>query len=72
MVRQYRNALDRYTIELPAGCRDSLTEDTKISAMRELEEETGFPVWSYRKDAFFKDDRSFSVMSLLMYIWQRI
>ena len=42
MVRQYRNALDRYTIELPAGCRDSLTEDTKISAMRELEEETGF------------------------------
>ena len=35
MVRQYRNALDRYTIELPAGCRDSLTEDTKISAMRE-------------------------------------
>ena len=31
MVRQYRNALDRYTIELPAGCRDSLTEDTMLS-----------------------------------------
>lgn len=42
MVRQYRNALERETIEIPAGCRDSLTEDTKISAIRELEEETGY------------------------------
>lgn len=42
MVRQYRNALERETIEIPAGCRDSLTEDTKISAARELEEETGY------------------------------
>lgn len=42
MVRQYRNALERETIEIPAGCRDSLTEDTLISATRELEEETGY------------------------------
>lgn len=42
LVRQYRNALERETIELPAGCRDSLTEDTKVSAIRELEEETGY------------------------------
>ena len=42
MVRQYRNALERETLEIPAGCRDSLTEDTKISAARELEEETGY------------------------------
>lgn len=42
MVRQYRNALERETIEIPAGCRDSLTEDTKVSAIRELEEETGY------------------------------
>lgn len=27
MVRQYRNALERETLEIPAGCRDSLTED---------------------------------------------
>ena len=38
LVRQYRNALERETIELPAGCRDSLTEDTKVTAVRELEE----------------------------------
>lgn len=42
MVRQYRNALERETLEIPAGCRDSMTEDTKISAVRELEEETGY------------------------------
>ena len=42
LVRQYRNALERETIEIPAGCRDSLTEDTKVSAIRELEEETGY------------------------------
>ena len=42
MVRQYRNAIDRYTIEIPAGGRDSLEEETVVCAARELEEETGF------------------------------
>lgn len=42
MVHQYRNALDRMTIEIPAGARDSVTEDTMVCAMRELEEETGY------------------------------
>lgn len=42
MVRQYRNALDRETLEIPAGARDSVTEDTSICAQRELEEETGY------------------------------
>ncbi len=42
LVRQYRNALERETLELPAGCRDSLDEDTKLTAARELEEETGY------------------------------
>jgi len=42
MVRQYRNALERDTIEVPAGCRDSVTEDTLVCAVREMEEETGY------------------------------
>lgn len=42
MVRQYRNALERDTIEVPAGARDSVTEDTLVCAVRELEEETGY------------------------------
>lgn len=42
MVRQYRNALDRYTLEVPAGGLNSVEEPTKIAAARELEEETGY------------------------------
>lgn len=42
MVRQYRPALDRETLEIPAGCRDSLSEDTKETVRRELAEETGY------------------------------
>ena len=42
MVKQYRNAIERMTLEIPAGSRDSVTEDTKICAARELEEETGY------------------------------
>ncbi|MCD8120382.1 MAG: NUDIX hydrolase [Lachnospiraceae bacterium] len=42
MVRQYRNALDRVTLEIPAGGLDYVGEPTKTCAMRELEEETGY------------------------------
>ena len=42
LVRQYRPALDRYTWELPAGCRDEADEPTDITAKREMEEETGY------------------------------
>jgi len=42
MVKQYRNALDRFTIEIPAGGLASPNEPTKDAAARELEEETGY------------------------------
>ena len=42
MVRQYRNALDRYTLEIPAGKLDAPDEPKIECAARELEEETGF------------------------------
>lgn len=42
MVHQYRNALDRETIEVPAGGRDSREEPYLMCAYRELEEETGY------------------------------
>ena len=44
MVRQYRNALDRFTLEIPAGAKDSAEEEGIVCAARELEEETGYPV----------------------------
>lgn len=42
MIHQYRPAIDRETLELPAGARDSIQEDTTVTAARELEEETGY------------------------------
>lgn len=42
MVRQFRNALDRVTLEVPAGARDTTEEETICCAARELEEETGY------------------------------
>ena len=33
MVKQYRNAIDRMTLEIPAGSRDSVTEDTRVCAV---------------------------------------
>ena len=41
MVTQYRNALDRYTLEIPAGGLEP-GESTMAAAARELEEEAGY------------------------------
>lgn len=42
MVRQYRNALERYTLEIPAGGLQTPEEPTRDAAARELSEETGY------------------------------
>lgn len=42
MVRQYRNALERETLEIPAGGLNGRDEPTEAAARRELEEETGY------------------------------
>ncbi|MBQ4483098.1 MAG: NUDIX hydrolase [Lachnospiraceae bacterium] len=42
MVRQYRYAIGRATIEIPAGGRDGTDEPFEAAAKRELEEETGY------------------------------
>lgn len=42
MVRQYRNPLERMTLELPAGALNSRDEEPELCARRELEEETGY------------------------------
>ena len=41
MVKQYRNAIDRDSLEIPAGGKNGVDEPTIVAAARELEEETG-------------------------------
>lgn len=42
LVKQWRNALDRFTYEIPAGGLENTDEPMKSCAIRELEEETGY------------------------------
>ena len=42
LVRQYRNAVDRYSLEIPAGKKDFIEESGLSCAERELQEETGY------------------------------
>lgn len=42
MVKQYRNAIDRFTLEIPAGAFDTENEAGVECVKRELEEETGY------------------------------
>lgn len=42
MVKQYRNALERETIEIPAGGYNGTVETMEEAAKRELREETGY------------------------------
>lgn len=42
MVKQYRNALERDTLEIPAGKLNDPDEEGIVCASRELKEETGY------------------------------
>ncbi|NES73061.1 MAG: NUDIX hydrolase [Okeania sp. SIO2D1] len=41
-VRQYRHAVGKILLELPAGNFDSTQEDSFVAALREMQEETGY------------------------------
>lgn len=49
LVKQYRKAIEKISIEIPAGLKDAEDEDGLNTAKRELEEETGFQAedWSF-------------------------
>jgi ADP-ribose pyrophosphatase len=42
LIKQYRNAIKKNLLEIPAGSMDDLTESPAVCAQRELAEETGF------------------------------
>jgi ADP-ribose pyrophosphatase len=42
LIKQYRNAVKKNLLEIPAGSMDNLTESPVVCAQRELAEETGF------------------------------
>jgi ADP-ribose pyrophosphatase len=59
LVRQYRAAIDRELLELPAGKRDVTDEPVELTAHRELEEEVGMLAGSMVKLAEFYNSPGF-------------
>jgi len=64
LVRQYRAALDRELLEIPAGKRDIVGEAPEVTAARELAEEVGLragrlePLAQFVNSAGFSDEYS--------------
>ena len=59
LVRQYRAAVDRDLLEIPAGKRDVPGEAPEITAGRELEEEVGYRAGRLEKLAEFYNSPGF-------------
>jgi ADP-ribose pyrophosphatase len=65
LVRQYRAAVDRFLLEIPAGKRDVADEPVEVTARRELEEEIGMraarlePLAEFFNSPGFCDEHSF-------------
>lgn len=68
LVKQYRNPVDRITLEIPAGKRDSAEEDTFVCAVRELEEETGYRSDKVEKLLTFTSAIAYSTEILDIYV----
>ena len=67
MVRQYRKAIEDSLLELPAGRRDP-DEDPEVTAVRELEEETGYKASSARLLMTFYPTCGYSSEYLYIYL----
>lgn len=59
LVRQYRSAVDRELLEVPAGKRDVDGEPPEVTAARELEEEIGHKAGRLEKLAEFYNSPGF-------------
>ncbi len=68
LVRQYRAAIQRELIEIPAGKLDYAGEDRLSAAKRELREETGFTAseWTHLSDIATTPGFSTEIISLYM------
>jgi len=59
LVRQYRAAVDRVLLEIPAGKRDVDGEAPEVTAARELQEEVGMRAGNLQKLAEFYNSPGF-------------
>jgi ADP-ribose pyrophosphatase len=70
LVRQYRGAVDRELLEIPAGTRDVEGETAETTARRELEEEVGVRARSMRLLGTIYNSPGFCDEDTLIYLAQ--
>ena len=70
LVRQHRVAVDRVTLEIPAGKLDSADEDPALCAVRELAEETGLRAESMRHMTTILTTPGFCTEKIAIYLAQ--
>ncbi|MGI6725821.1 MAG: NUDIX hydrolase [Christensenellales bacterium] len=68
LVQQHRVAIDRVTLEIPAGKLDHPGEDPFLCAKRELEEETGLQAKNWRKMAHVVTTPGFCTERIAIYL----
>lgn len=68
LIRQYRTALDRAILELPAGKLDIPGEDPVAAAGRELAEEVGFAAGRIEKLIHYQASPGFSDEDVIVYL----
>jgi ADP-ribose pyrophosphatase len=72
LVRQYRHAVGRFLLEIPAGTLDrddqGIKEDPALAARRELAEETGYQAADWRLLARFFTAPGFATEEMHLYL----
>ncbi|MCJ7521397.1 MAG: NUDIX hydrolase [Dehalococcoidia bacterium] len=67
LVRQYRKAVEKILLEIPAGCVEAGEEPLEC-ARRELEEETGFSAEKWQKLSSFYTSPGFCTEDMHVYL----
>jgi len=68
LVRQYRHAVGRYELEIPAGLLDVEGESERDAAQRELAEEIGVTAGTLRRLIRFSNSSGWSDESTVVYL----
>ena len=68
LVRQYRHAVGRALLEIPAGTLDQQGESPEAAAARELEEETGYRAAEFERLAAFYPAPGFATEHMTLYL----
>jgi ADP-ribose pyrophosphatase len=70
LIKQYRTALDRAIVELPAGKLDIPDEDPQAAAARELGEEVGYTADRWEQIAYYNTSPGYSDEFVIIYLAQ--